>query len=379
MPYYPPPATAGSAPLLVQDEGLNTQAATLLNFVGTGVTASVASNTGTITISAGAASAGGLDRSIQYNDSTAISGSNLLDVDLSGNLVIGSLFSGTDALVPPVGNLTLFVRKRAGRSLLSYIAPSGLDGPYQPMLGMNRVFVIQGGDGSNALTTWGAAAPTVTGAVAARTPLATNFSSSLKRLDYVASIAAGQAAGINSPTANLFLGSRNNEGGFYAVFRAILAHTGTVITTRYFFGFQTGVAAAPANIDPAAYVNAFGVIKNATGTTYNFFHCDGTTGNNRQIDTGITYRVGDVVEVRIYAKPSATAISMSLEILSVGGSGAVGVGGTTNPMAEYATSGNLTACPTNTTMLAYRVFCQASVSASGPKIGIVSVYGETDN
>jgi hypothetical protein len=370
---------AGGAALLVQDEGLNTQAVQLMNFVGTGVTATVSpANTATITINAGAASAGGLDRSIQYNDATSISGSNIVDIDLSGNLNLASAVSGGwSPLTPSADSITLFSKKRGGRNLLGFIGPSGLDVMVQPNIFLNKVTLHNASDASTTITSFGAAAPATTGTAVAAVQATTNFSSTLARINYGNPAGpAGTTAGWGSPTAPYWIGSRAGEGGFYFVARVILASSGTVADRRFFCGFQTGTAYAatsPGNQDPTSVVNCFGVAKTATGTQYIFTHTN-AAGANVAVNTGITHNYGDVLEVRIFAKPSATQINMSLEVLSVGGSGVVGAG----PLAEYATTGNLLNLPANTTPLAWRTYMQMTGTTVGNRFAPMTVYTERD-
>jgi len=366
----------GGGGVLVQDEGLNTQNVTLLNFVGTGVTASVAvASTATITINAGAAAAGGPDRSVQFNASTTLTGSNLLDVDLSGNLVIKSLASGTSTLTPAAGNLTIYSRLKAGRNLLSYEGPSGLDGAYQPMIGMNKVAWATAIGGV-------ATAPTVMGVTLATTgglttaPISTtNFSSTLHRVDYIAVAGSGSVVGTGGGVATVWLGSRVNEGGFYFVGRCVNFCTGAINLQRFFVGFQTGTAYAttsPSAADPSLLKNMFGVGKDAADTTYQFIHSDAAT--QVKVNSSITVNMGDVLEVRIFAKPSATQVGMSLEVISVGGSGSVGSG----PYADYATTGNLANLPANTQPMSWRMYHSVGDATTVNKIGFISAYIEKD-
>jgi hypothetical protein len=48
------------------------------------------------------------------------------------------------------------------------------------------------------------------------------------------------------------------------------------------------------------------------------------------------------------------------------------------PFAEYATTGNLTAIPTNTTFLTTRVSAGTAAATQGARVSVISIYGETD-
>ena len=69
--------SAGGSSITIADESVTQGTATYLNFLGAGVTAAVASNTASITISGGGGGGtpGGANTTIQFNDSSAFSGS----------------------------------------------------------------------------------------------------------------------------------------------------------------------------------------------------------------------------------------------------------------------------------------------------------------
>jgi hypothetical protein len=269
--------------------------------------------------------------------------------------------------------MTLFSKQKAGRNLMAAVGPSGLDYPFQPMIGMNRVWLVQAIPAVAGFNYIGIQSGTITGTATARTPASTNFSSSLIRADLIApTAAAGVTAGWAHAQNTFWIGNVAGAGGFYNVFRLIYANTGSSATSRFFCGYMTGTTFS--NQEVTASINFFGVGKNSTDTTYHFMHCDATTANKVSVDSGITCNIGDVLEIRIFCKPSGTSIGMSLEVLSVGGSGTVNVG----TYAEYATSGNLTAVPVNTLFMAPRVYVQQASTNAGPKLGIISIYGERD-
>jgi hypothetical protein len=74
---WAPSAGGGSSNITIGDESVTQGTATYLNFLGAGVTAAVASNTASITISGGGGGGtpGGANTTIQFNDSSAFSGS----------------------------------------------------------------------------------------------------------------------------------------------------------------------------------------------------------------------------------------------------------------------------------------------------------------
>ena len=144
------PSTGGS--ISVGDEGVTQGTATYFNFTGAGVTATVAANTASISITGGGAGStpGGANTTIQFNDAGAFSGSGNFTFNkttnqatLSGSLAVsgssiltGSLLiiSGSirmddiaDPASPPTDNLILYAKKVGGRMLPKIIGPSGVD------------------------------------------------------------------------------------------------------------------------------------------------------------------------------------------------------------------------------------------------------------
>lgn len=362
-----------------------------LNFIGLTGTITVASSTASIGLSAGGASApssslsGGLvflsgspsafktipNSGVYYDEAI-----NALEITgTSASLHLYTL-TGTQVINPASINpneIVIFGRTKASRSLLNIKGPSGVEYPLQPMVGTNRIWWIQGMPNLATLNYVGIQSGTVTGSLTAGTPASTNFSSSLIRTEYRAPTpAAGITAGWAAAQNAWWIGSIAGAGGFFNIFRLIYSNTGSSATSRFFCGYMTGTTFQ--NVEITGNVNYIGIAKNSTDTTYRFAHCDGNNANRVSIDSGITCNIGDVLEIRIFAKPSATQVNMSLEVISVGGSGTVGAG----PYAEYATSGNLTAVPANTLFMAPRVYVQQASTNAGPKFAIISMYGESD-
>jgi len=366
----------GGSGVAVQVTGTGLGTAGTLNFVGSGATASFVGSTAHITLSAGGASGdtpGGTSNSIQYySNATTLGGSaRLYNESVSGNLSIVSLTSTQSAATPAAGTGSLFVRQRGGRVLPNFIGPSGLDFPMQPMLGMNRIYLQQANPGATTWTTIGGAAAGVIGTAAAATPASTNFSSSLRRVNINSGAVAKSGSGLQGGVATYWLGGGNaNQGGFYMVYRAVL---GTIVTgnTSNFIGFTgSAVSFTPTNtsVDPSGCIQICGVGKSWNATNYSLYCAGGAA--QAAIDTGLSATGGDVIEARIFARPGATYVSMSLEIICRGGTNVA------YPNNLYFEGGSANT-PTNTTFMDWRAYTQTTTTTA-VNHSPISVYIETD-
>lgn len=380
-------AGAVGTTITVAQTGTNVGDVLALNFVGLTGTISVASTTATIGLSAGGGApvtdfsgamvyvSGG-----QLKAASAVTGGVFYDetdnrLEISGtdaSLAIYAL-TGSDSITPPVdAEGVLFMRRRAGRILPNFVGPNGVDWAFQPLVALNHSFLQQANGNATTYSTWGGAAATATGTATTANWSNTNFSSSLRRVDHPAGAASGGSCGIRGAAAFHSLGDTPGKGGFFFLSRFIVASTGTTNTMRLFSGFTTA-SANPTNLEPASMINCVGLVKNATDANYSFYSAGGSAGV--KTDTGILVRQGDVIEHRVYCKPSGVWVGQSIEIIATGGTGSVGSG----QVAETGTTGtpNTAQLPANTLGLNWTVYLQTT-GTTAVRIGMVSVYTETD-
>lgn len=316
---------------------------------------------------------------------TTVSGSSLVPVT-SGNVWYDEAsnhleFSGSNnaiCFIPAAtdngqaveeGEVILFGTRQANRTMISVQSPLGGDYELGPHFGANRYVIVQANGNANSYSTWGAAAATATGTATTANWANTSYSSSLKRVDHPAGAANGGAGGLRGPAAFYSLGDQAGKGGFYYVARAIVAVTGATNNMRFFSGMTTGTSNPP-NADPSSFFNMIGIGKDATDTTYQFMVNDGA-GSATKTSTGFTVVQGDVIETKVYCPPSGTTIGMHFHVISVGGTGTVGL---KSNSVEYTASANL---PANTLGLNWHLYVQ-NTGSTATRIGVMNVTIESD-
>lgn len=351
----------GAGSTTVQDEGVTLGTATFFNFVGTGVTASYGANTATINITGGSITnnPGGTNGQVQFNSSSSFGGMSRVWTDPSGNLTLTPL-SGTSGSMTPTDGLTIFTKKKAGRYLLNHVGPAGIDHPLQPHWAFNAITLVQPQGNGTTLTQIGTTIST-TGTATAANANSANFTGSVRRIEYVTASPAGALAGVRGPALQWWRGNGAGLGGFYSVFRVIPV----AASNRLFFGFQTATAAPP-NLDPGALLNQIGVAKDGADTTYSVVYAGGAASKS---NTGITAVSGDLLEVRIFARPNAGNVGVSVEqILATGQGGFFEI--------DIPSTGNL---PASTQFLNFQAYAGNAAAAAVCRFGLVSLFIEVDN
>lgn len=181
------------------DEGGALGTATFVNFIGAGVTATVSSNTASITIpgGGGAGSAQGLDTQIQYNNATALDGVPTLTYDgttLRGTGSFSGSFTGTltgtASLASKVANP---LSQGSGVTTFSYDGSSAQTVAVSGTLGM----------AVNAITKW-------TGAAFTASTLTDNGTT-------ITGASSIQLTGANSSLTGSFSGSFKGSGSFTGI------------------------------------------------------------------------------------------------------------------------------------------------------------------
>jgi hypothetical protein len=354
-------ATASAIAVQVTGTSVLTDATTLNFFNVAGFpTASVAGNVVTLTMSFP---------------------SHMTDWDSSGNLMLESYVSGVvGPAVPPAGNLTIFSRKKAGRTLLNWVGPAGVDIAVQPNLFLNKVHRFNPSPGSNSITVGADGLVLVTsGTATARAISGTAFSTSLKRVAWVSTAVSGAATGYSMASPLCFMGTGTagfgpvtGMGGFYYVSRFFPGQTAAANLYSFFVGLVTGTGASyianGQNINPSGVINQIGVGYNRTDTTWKIFHGANTTTT---VDTGIPIQSASltssanhgVYELRMFAAPSSNTCSISFEKINPN----------TPALFEYVASSTL---PTGVLL----TICgrAATMTTTAVSLELVGLYLETD-
>lgn len=283
----------------------------------------------------------------------------------------GAAFQGGPVQEPNLGQL--WFHTKAGRTLLNVQGPFGADQTMQSHLGQDRIYSTVANTNATTLTTIGGAAPTVSGTAAAAAAASTNFSSSLRRIDYPSAAVIGQGAHVRGDAQQWWVSNIPGAGGFYFQTRFIVAVTAAFVTNRNtrLFAMMSASTGVPALTDPSASAAGFGVIVSSGGTTtahtnYTFFASTGTSPT--LVDSGIPYAPGDVMDVRIYAPPSGTDLYMSCQKLNPTGS---------TILAEWKLNQTGSNFPPKTTFYNWYVG-MATATSGAVRLGFMQTYMDSD-
>jgi len=264
----------------------------------------------------------------------------------------------------PATGLKLFTRYRA-RRLLSIIGPSGQDTALQPAMFSNRV------------ARWNAvnnvATPTLDGLNVANVAnptlvnnASTNFYTSMVKSRFTSAATAAAAAGTRSSSAQWFLSSTPNMGGFFFVAR--LGLQAITPTNRLFVGLSSTTAALSPSVEPSTFLNLIGFGANSTQTTWRFM-CNDGTGAGTSVDLGVNFRTQvaatDFYEFRLFAPSGGgSVVYWSAQRLNDG----IVVSGTAN-----------VDLPALNTMLSAHIHHSNGTTAAAASIDLQSLYIESDN
>ncbi len=294
----------------------------------------------------------------------------------SGGLQLSAM---NDPATPAAGNLRVYAKSNAGRTMLKVKAPSGVDYTLQPFFGTNKIGMIQPAGGSANCTT--AATNAVFGLIpiflnyngtttnantCPRIVASTNLFTSMRRNGVTTSTNSGTLAGMRSSgtQALYWRGNAAGLGGFYVVGRVGIAQYRSA--QRTFFGMNSSTA-APTNVEPSSVVNMIGFGCDAADASFTFMHNDGTGTAVKETLTGSfpcnTSGV-DMYEYRIYAAPNSSTIYYSLARLN------------TTDFFEGSVTMDI---PSSTTMLNNQIWISNNTTALAASIDIASFYVETDN
>lgn len=209
------------------------------------------------------------------------------------------------------GSISLFARKRAGRVLLNYIGPAGIDSAFQPALFGNQVYMWSPSNSTTVSiafgTTW--TARNTTGAQSTPTKATANFLTQMARALFSSTAAANTCAGIQSTQTVAVRGNAANIGGFYFFARfgvETLSGTGQQIIVGLTAGLN-GVLAG----EPSALLNSIALTKDSGETTWQLLTRDGS-GTVTKYNTGETVTAGRVYDLHIFCKPNDTKVTIRL-------------------------------------------------------------------
>jgi len=325
------------------------------------------------------AAAGGADRSVQFNNSTAIAGADRVDIDASGNLRLDH--SGTSTI--PGADQTALIPQRmgagGGRLMPRWRMEDGTFCTLQASIARNSVYHAQAiGNATTSLAPMGGGAPTNVGTATARAVATTNRTTRARRLGYVSVATAGGTAGIYNGSAALTqwtIGDAGTPaaGGFLGIFRWATADAATVAGAHMFVGMRAATGAPVAATSPATLPNLVGVAQ--VNGSANLQIVYGGSAAQSAIDLGSSFPAasssvtnGSLYELMLYARPDQNnSVAYRVENISTGA------------VAEGVLTGTAgTALPASTTLLGMAMWRSNNATALAVGIDIVGCYVESD-
>lgn len=296
-----------------------------------------------------------------------------LDVQSGGLNLAGYTTGGTpdDPPTPAADNLRVYAKKIAGRMMLKWKAPSGVDTSLQTNLGFNTVMLWTPATGTTAVGTgFGNTWPAATGTVTHPTVTNTNLSNSVKAMQ-LANVATtlNQTLGLTASTAtyqNFWRGNAAGLGGFFMQTRFKTALV-PAATHRTFVGLTSMTTGAVVGDTVTGDTAGLSHITTDSATTMAFMTRDNTT-TNRATFTVPTIASGNIYDFTMFSPPNGSSIFYRLVDLTTG-----------TVLVDSSTATNI---PRNTIFMGPQVQMSngaANILANTTAIGINKIYLETDN
>lgn len=328
-------------------------------------------------IGAGGGTPGGSNTQIQFNDSSAFGGDADFVWDKTANaLTLGGTDTGivirgitNEPASPSAGNLEIYSKAIAGRMMLKWKAPSGVDTSLQPNLGLNTIQLWTPSLTSTG-TGFGTVWPAGTGTFLNVVPTA-GMGTQLRRARFTnVATTQNQILGVTASTAaqipSFWRGNAAGQGGFFFQVR-FTTELVPATTIRLFVGLTsltTGVVAADTTTGDCAGLSH---ITTDNITTMAFMTRDNTT-TTRATFTVPTLTSGNAYDFTMYAPPNGSTIYYRLVDLLTG-----------NVIVDSSTT---TTLPRNTIFMGPQVQMSngtANTVVTTTAIGINKIYIESDN
>lgn len=237
--------------------------------------------------------------------------------------------------LPPAGELDIYSRRIAGRSLPKWQGDDG-DFPFQQALWGNMLHAWFPGN-STTLTTLGGAVTNV-GTVSHPALADTNLKTRTSRFLNTSATAAGSLASTR-PTRTEF--SRNT--GFFSVWRGGLSTLQTGM--RFFAGVTDGATTAPTNVDPLTSTagSKIGVACNDSSGTLKLIHNLGGAAPT-VVDLGYAISTTNLFELILFAAPGSAQVGYRFRNLSIVEEGVSGTLSTNLPALATFMGRQIWAC-----------------------------------
>lgn len=283
----------------------------------------------------------------------------VLDVGADGgvNVPVGSTDPNPDASL-----LKLYAKWIAGRAMLKFVGPSGVDSAFQPALFQNRI--IMWTPGTAALPTYMGQAPSLTATCSHPTPTTGSIGTLCNRAQFATSTTAGNPSGLRSIAPSVLIGNATNRGGFFKNWRF---NGGSLHTTgrQVAIGLTSGTTVLGG--EPSSTLNDFlGICLDSTDANWQFARRTGT-GAATKIDLGLAAAANQFLEMTMFIKPSGTDLGVRIQQINNDGSATILLDTTYN-----------TVLPAVTTLLGPRFEVRNGALAAAHNIGLNRMYLESD-
>jgi hypothetical protein len=226
-------------------------------------------------------------------------------------------FAGSIGTAPAAGAVRLGERAFAGADFLGVRAAQGIERLFMPHLG-RTAFAGWLGTGTNALSVYGTAVPTLAGGTA-RSPNTNTMATRAKRTGLVSAATAGALCSCFGTTAMLAIGTGSGLGGFLSVFRFVPSDVAAVGGARMFVGLST-TTSAPTNAEPSALTNQIGVAQLSGSANLQIVF--GGSAAQTPIDLGVNFPASgnnSLYELMLFSDPNDNSkVGYRVERLNTG-------------------------------------------------------------
>lgn len=268
---------------------------------------------------------------------------------------------------PSSGYARVYVGMMANKPTVVLRGPTGRVAPLQNFLGRMRVSWAQALGDSTSIGVFGITiAATGTATTAATTPGST-FYVSLRRIDYLVTVASTSAvAGFRYNQAQFYRGDAAGRGGFMFCCRWGAATGVATSTTRGFCG-MTSVTGAPTDVDPSSLNNILGFGWDNGDANFSFMH---RTGSGTVVKDTLSTTIPkpsvnntSVYECTIYCAPNDTVVYYEITNLTTG---------------DTASGSVNSSLPAQDTLLCPKCYMSVGGTSSVIGVSLMSMYLETE-
>lgn len=270
--------------------------------------------------------------------------------------------SPSEPSTPGAGYLQLYSRPMAGKSMLKFKGPSGLDSYLQSAIYGNGIHAIMPGTGTAPLA-FGGPLFTAVGTISHPVLTSSSLVSQTSRFITTSAATANSAVDLRQAATRVWRGNSAGLGGFFVRMRFTIESVTAL--QQMFLGVQSSVAALATTQVPSALVNCFGIGFDSADTSLQILTND-ASGTCTKIALGVSFPNNDptaMFDFTMFCAPNSDRISYTV----------------TNLKTDVRVDGEvLTGLPVNTTFLGVRAYMNNGGTAASVILGISRVYTETD-